>query len=179
MQESSLESRVTRLKGLIERAFAGRQRPAEMVSEPVLQDDSDVDDARWFAARDWRKLMWEDWRVRWCGVGHFTPEAFAYLLPSLMCVSLQRPDDSLMPVDYVIGWLDLSPDMLGIHDELIDRFSLLSDAEFEVFQEWLLVLSDFGQYGVTTSGEGDELGRAFQAICWIQARLRSVTEAEM
>ena len=94
------------LQDRIEAAFAGRAMPAEVVDASVTQFDSDVDEALWFAGREWRELRWKDWLDHSSALLFFSREAFAYYLPSLLLHSARNTSDWSYAVDSLIGELE-------------------------------------------------------------------------
>jgi hypothetical protein len=82
----------------IERAFAWREKPAEVVDpEKHIQFDSDVEEALWFAGRDRHDIDWRDWQEHPEALGFFSRDALAYYLPSALLLSLRRPQEELVP----------------------------------------------------------------------------------
>lgn len=152
----------------IERAFAGRQMPLNLV-EPanLVHPDSDIEDALWFTGRDWHELGWQDWQQHSSAIYFFVPDAFAYYLPSVLVLSFQNPGDGLMAADALINELDRTPDPEGWTDDFASRFLRLNRAELEVLKEWLLQLCEYAPYkgwGIAASGPGDTFGRAFDTV---------------
>jgi hypothetical protein len=107
----------------IERAFAGRQMPLDLVGAGnLVHPDSDVEDALWFIGRDWHDLTWQDWQEHSSAIHCFVPDAFAYYLQSVLLLSSQNPGEDLMAADSVIYELDQSPDGEGWTEGLVSRF---------------------------------------------------------
>lgn len=155
----------------IERAFAGRQKPAQMIGEDVVQIDSDVEEALWFRERDWHDITWQDWEGHSCAIFFFSPEAFAYYLPSVLLLSTENRTDSLLAADSLIGLLDRSPDADGWTENFATPFLELHTEELEVLKEWLLKLCEYLPYkgwGIAASGPGDRFGRAYDTIDLLQ-----------
>jgi len=152
----------------IERAFASRQKPAQVrLGDEVIQLDSDVEDALWFSGYDWDKLTWQNWQEHSSAIYYFDPEAFAYYLPSVLILAAQNPSDSLGAADSLINQLDRSPDMEGWTEGFANRFLGLNPAELNVLKEWLLRVCEYAPYkgwGTAASGPGDTFGRAFDTI---------------
>jgi hypothetical protein len=165
-----------KLREKIERAFSARRRPVRVVTgEQLLQLDSDVEEALWFCGRDWHELTWEDWREHSNAIIFFDREAFAYYLPSLLILSAENPNDSLMAADYVISDLDITPNPEAWTEGLVRRFLGLYPAELDVVKEWLLQICEYQSYkrsGIAGSGPGETLGRAFDTLCLIEMEIR-------
>lgn len=161
-----------KLADKIERAFAGRQIPLNLVDAANLaHPDCDVEDALWFSGRDRDELRWQDWQEHSSAIYFFVPDAFAYYLPSVMVLSLQNPVEDLSVADAVISYLDCSPDPEGWTDGLASRFLLLNRAELDVLKEWLLQLCEYEPYrgyGLAASGPGEKFGRAFDTLDLLQ-----------
>jgi hypothetical protein len=163
------------LKKEIEQAFRNRPLPGCVYTlKPVDLShgiDSDVEDTLWFAGRDWRTLTPEDWEKHNCATTFFEPEAFAYYLPSLMILTMERPSDGMLAADSVIYNLDRSPGRDNWDPPLLRRYLLLSVEELEVLKEWLIELSNYVPYrgiGLASDGPGDQLGRAFDTVAALQ-----------
>jgi hypothetical protein len=160
------------LAGKIERAFALRPIPNETVAlSEVQQIDSDVEEALWFSGRDWHGLTWRDWEEHPCAIFFFSPDAFAYYLPSLLLLSIEKPTECLQAADSLIGELDRSPSLEGWHESLLRRFLVLRSEELDVLKEWFLQICEYGPYerwGIAASGPGDTFGRAFDTVDLLQ-----------
>lgn len=156
----------------IETAYAWREKPAEVVdSENCLQLDADVEEALWFAGRDWHKLTWQDWHEHSCAIYFFDSEAFAYYLPSLLLLVVQNPGESLYAADSLINELDRSPNVDGWTEGFARRFLGLNSAELTVLKEWLLQVCEYAPYkrwGAAASGPGDTFGRAYDTVDLLQ-----------
>ncbi len=158
------------LREEIERAFARRQMPSEIVGpEALLHVDSDVGDALWFAGRDWHDVTWNDWEQHSSAIYFFSHDAFAYYLPSLLALSSERSDQWLWPADSLIQSLDRSPCTEGWDDHFCEQFLGLFSEEYDVLKRWLLQLSVFSTYHRHGAfGSGDNLGRAFDTVDLLQ-----------
>lgn len=162
------------LQEKIEAAFAGRTMPAEVIDPSVFQFDSDVDEALWFAGRDWRELRWKDWLEHSAAPLFFSREAFAYYLPSLLLLSAQNPNDWSSAVDSLLGELDRSPSVEGWNEHFTRRFLGLRRAELDAMKEWLLCMCDspfYRGYGYAACGPGERFARAFETVDLIQKEL--------
>lgn len=161
---------------LIERigkAFAHRPMPAEVVKmDGRFQIDSDIEDALWFAGRDWRDLNAENWRCHYSGLSYFSPEAFAYYVQSLLILTIQNPKHYPdLAVDSLVWELDSSPGIENLSPLATRRYYGFSDEEFEAIKEWLLWASENVSdvfSGAAVSGPGDGFGRAFDSIHLLQ-----------
>lgn len=160
----------------IERVFAHRMMPGAVVDMTNrYQIDSDVEEALWFAGRDWRSITWDDWREHSSAIYFFDSEAFGYYLPSLLLLSAQRPDEELMAADSLISQLDCSPDPEGWPEGLATRFLKLNWAELQVLKEWLLQVCEYAAYrtyGTAASGAGETFGRAFDTVDLLQKEVQ-------
>ena len=161
----------------VTRAFAYRVLPAEVVPpEAYLQFDSDVEDALWFSGRDWRTLSWENWRDRYVAITYFSPEAFPYYLQSILCLTAENPNDSLLAADSIISELDRSPTTKGWGEPFLSRFTALNIEELDCLEEWLVILcesSAYRGYGISADGPGDKLGRAIDTVSLLKNNLRN------
>jgi hypothetical protein len=166
----------------IEKAFAHRVVPTVVIEpEQYIQFDSDVEEALWFAGRDWRGITADDWHKNSCAIYFLSPDAFRYYLPSLLTLEALQPECTNMAVDAFIGILDHSPSMDAWDDHLVERFIGLCSEEFEVLKEWLVFMCENAPHlGTRTSGPGDTYARAFQTVDLLQqeAELRRMIERE-
>jgi hypothetical protein len=161
------------LQEKIENAFAHRRIPTEVVEmEGRLQFDSDVEDAIWFKRRDWHDLTREDWHQHHWGFHFFSPEGFAYLLPSLLLLTILNPKEYPgLAVDSFLSQLDRSQGAENLETHLINRYSLFNEEEFNTIKEWLLFACEsFPQlfHGAAASGPGDGFGRVFDTVDLLQ-----------
>ncbi|MBV8113365.1 MAG: hypothetical protein JO300_01390 [Silvibacterium sp.] len=160
----------------IKQAFGWRPMPVEVVEgTSLLQLDSDVEEALWFAGRNWRDITWQDWQQRRVALTFMSPDAFTYYLPSVLILSLKNPEETLAPAQSSIWNLDRTPSIQALDRYLIDRFRELRTEEYEVLKEWLLQLSDYVPYrgfGIAASGPGDVFGRAFDTLNLLQTETR-------
>ncbi|SRR5258708_37068099 len=161
------------LQEKIESAFAHRRMPAEVIEpEQYIQFDSDVEEALWFAGRDWREITVKDWQQRSSAAIFLSREAFPYYLPSLLILTIQNPNSyPEMAVDSIIFALDRSPNVEGWDEGLTRRFLGLKAEEFEAIKEWLLFVCEnvpHFSYGDAASGPGETFGRAFDTIDLLQ-----------
>lgn len=153
----------------IEAAFAHRQVPTKVVEmEGRFQIDSDVEDALWFAGRDWRSITRDDWERHHCAVIFLSDEAFAYYLPSLLTLTVRNPEHIPgLAVDSLIDLLDRTPDISQWDLAFTSRFLRFSREEYTVLKEWLVFASEIPSlqgYGIAGSGPGDRFGRAFENV---------------
>jgi hypothetical protein len=125
------------MKHQIASAFEHRQRPAEVTSVGV--NSTLRDDARHFEGMDWTKVTVDDWAKYSDAFYGFTPQAFAYYLPSLLVASLEKNAMPLIAADALIFVLDTSadPDLWNVW--FSDRFRCLTSAELRTIRDWSAV----------------------------------------
>lgn len=142
----------------IEHAFGHRLKPSNVVDarNPVGSDERD---ALWFAGRSWQEVTWESWEDHSGALYAFTPEAFAYYLPSILSLSSLHPEKWLGPADTLLRVLDRSPLVEHWDSFIATRLVGLQTAEYEALKEWLLSLS-----GHKDSEAEDALGRALETV---------------
>jgi hypothetical protein len=150
----------------IAEVFAWRPIPSEVIEFQIpLQLDSDIKDTLWFAGRDWHDISWDDWQGHDVGMTYFTGEAFGYYLPSVLVLSVGRPEQCLSAAERLISHLDLPPDVEYWNPLFQRHLFNLSIEEIEVVKRWLVIISDSPTYHLHgTSGQGDNLGRAFDTL---------------
>jgi hypothetical protein len=161
------------LQEKIESAFAHRRMPAEVLEpEQYNQFDSDVEEALWFAGRDWRQITCKDWQQHSSAAIFLSRDAFAYYLPSLLILTIQNPKEYPdMAVNSIIWQLDRSPSVEGWDQGFTRRFLGLSTEEYEAIKEWLIFVCEnvpHFSYGNAASGPGETFGRAFDTINLLQ-----------
>jgi hypothetical protein len=135
----------------------------------------DVCDAQWFAGRDWSELDWDEWIAHSSAFYTFTPQAFAYYLPSIMLLSASRPNDWFAPADSLLQILDRSPAVENWDAFLTTRLVGLKCDEYEAIKAWLLHLSAGSAYL-------DHLDRSFDTVDLLEhetERLRRVVRRSM
>jgi hypothetical protein len=156
-------------------AFAHRTIPTEVLAPSAhRQCGSDVEETLWFTGRDWRTLTWTDWRDRYDAIFFLSPEAFAYYLQSLLCLTAENPADSLLAAEAVIHALDRSPTTDGWDDFFRPRYTTLTPAELDCLEHWLLLLCEspaYRSYGAAQGGPGDTFGRATDTVSLLKAQL--------
>lgn len=152
----------------IEQAFGDRKKPSKLVEErvPVTPEQKD---ALWFGGRDWRDVTWSDWESHRDAVYAFTPEAFAYYLPSILTLSSVHPDQWFAPADGLLQVLDRSPVAEYWDAFITTQLVGLRTAEYEVLKSWLLSLS-----GHKGSDAEDTLGRALDTVDLLQKETERV-----
>jgi hypothetical protein len=89
----------------------------------------------------------------------FTPEAFAYYLPSIVCLSIQFPEKWFFPVDSLLRVLDCSPVVEYWDSFIVTRLIGLKQEEYQVLKEWILWFSENPPAGLEV-----DFGRAFDTI---------------
>jgi hypothetical protein len=173
------------LQEKIESAFAHRRMPAEVIEpEQYNQFDSDVEEALWFAGRDWRQITCQDWQQHSAAAIFLSPDAFAYYLPSLLIQTIRNPKEYPdVAVNSILWQLDRSPNVEGWDDHFTNRFLGLRTEEYEAIREWLLFVCEnvpHFSYGDAASGPGETFGRAFDTINLLQqeTELQKMTDPE-
>jgi hypothetical protein len=139
----------------IRRAFAERTLPAT-VSDSVYID-CDVEDALYFTGKTWQEVTWDDWFHHTSAMTFFNREAFAYYLPSVLILTLQKPEDSLLVADSILMDLDRSPSRDGWDNLFIEHFVGLRAEEYEVLKEWLLAICEFPTFRESGPDRGREI----------------------
>lgn len=146
------------LQNQIEKAFGERAIPIKLIEikNPVTPEQKD---ALWFRGQDWKAIAWEDWDGHPDAIYTFTPEAFAYYLPSIIYLSIQFPDKWFSPVDSLLRVLDRSPVVEYWDSFIVTRLIGLKQEEYQVLKEWILWLSENNPAGLEV-----DFGRAFDTI---------------
>jgi hypothetical protein len=166
------------LAEVIEKAFAGREMPVKVTnldcSTPIYVG---LEDALWFSGRNWREIVWNDWKSRAEALCYFNRDAIAYWLPSVLLLSLQRPDERLISASTLIkilGSLDWAPSPDHWTDYFRTRFVGLRTEEYEAIKEWLLFMSNLETYRTYRKpSAGDIFERAFETVCLAQQESRA------
>jgi hypothetical protein len=146
----------------IELAFGDREKPSRVIQRtaPISCDE---EEALWFTGRDWREISWEEWDQHSSAISTFTPDAFVYYLPSVLCLSAQYPDRWSSTASSLLASLDRSPTIEYWDGWLTSRLLGLKDAEYAVLEEWILTLC---QNPTTYSSE--TLTRALDTVNLLQ-----------
>lgn len=148
----------------IEQAFAWRKKPEKVIA-PSPATTTEQEDALWFAGRDWRDITAQDWHAHRDAFYAFTPEAFAYYLPSVLRLALQSNAADLLPADALLSILDRSPSIENWDDFLVTRLGTLRPAECNVLKEWVSALRTIPQWA-----SGHSLDRAFDTAVLLEKR---------
>jgi hypothetical protein len=160
----------------IEIAFNNREMPSVVVRTDGRTDpddfSSDERDALWFLGKDRAGLSWEDWSKHAGSIFQFTPEAFAYYLPSLLTVSSAAPDKWLMPADGLVS-------VLANEAHSVDRGSLeknsrirdLKSGEYQALRKWLELMAKYDTYNGV--GAMDEIKDALTTVASLCGEARS------
>jgi hypothetical protein len=162
------------LAEVIEKAFAGREMPTRLTDSDFDPLDSDLADVLSFSGRNWREIAWDDWRKHDVALSFFTRDALAYWLPSVLVLSLQRPDEYLSSAAYLIrtfGSRNWAPSPDHWKDHFRARFVGLRTEEYEAIKEWLVFMSNletYREYINIKPGAGDIFERAIETVCLAQ-----------
>jgi hypothetical protein len=154
---------------VIEQAFAAREMPENLTNSDCTDTlDTDIQDTLWFSGRNWREITWDDWKKRNVALCFFTRDALAYWLPSVLLLSLQRPDEYMSSAGYLIrtfgstGW---APSPVHWKHYFRERFVGLRTGEYEAIKKWLLFMSQLDTYRRSRPrGPGDIFERALETI---------------
>lgn len=154
----------------IEQAFGYRSKPNRLV-EPKIPVTPEQKDALWFDGRDWREITRKDWGNHRDALYAFTPEAFAYYLPSILCLSSQSPSQWFSPTDTLLQILDRSPVVEYWDAFIVTRLVGLKAMEYEALKSWLMWLAEHQD-----SNSEDALGRAFDTVDLLQKETTRVRD---
>ena len=131
----------------VEIAFSSRGLPTRLIGRiaPGCYS-SDENEALWFANRDWRELTWEDWEGHSDAIFRFTPEAFAYYLPSILIESRKDPDRWLKAADALVIMLENRSTPEKWNKYQASNFEGFKVEEYAVLEEWLLFFRNRNTY---------------------------------
>lgn len=143
-------------------AFGWRELPSSSINNiPSLSDDLDV---FWFEKKDWKSISWENWE-RYSGALYaFTPEAFLYYLPSIICLSLKHPKKWFFPADVIFNILDCSPTPVYWSEFMVARFGVLKPKEYNILIEWILWSAENSQIAYPSA----DFGKIFDTVYIMQ-----------
>lgn len=150
----------------VENAFGWRHRP-EVITNLKSGGGQTLEmaEAAWIGEKSWQEVSRKDWDSHSDAVFAFTPSAFQYFLPSIILRTLENLEEWFAPADTIVGVLDRSPTPAYWDEFLLERFGGLRIEEYEILQEWLVLLANANC--VSTS---DGLGRAFDTVELLIAR---------
>ncbi len=126
----------------IKSAFA--HRPMPTVVTAYEDDPVDGADAAWFRGKRVESLGAADWRGRETALFFFTNEAFCYYLQNVMIIGLNEKS-GVDVVGTLLARLD-RPKLSYWHQTDAALFSTLQAAELAAMRDWLIQLSEVGQY---------------------------------
>ena len=152
----------------IKQAFAERSIPTMLVEikTPVTPEQND---ALWFKGQNWEEITWEDWDIHRDAFYAFTPEAFAYYLPSIICISIEFPQKWFLPVDSLLHILDRSPVVEYWDNFIVTRLIGLKQKEYEMLKEWILLLSENPPAGLDV-----DFGRVFDTVDLLESETNKI-----
>ncbi len=152
------------LENRIEQAFSNRVRPERVVTsdypDDVLLSDSLYSDSLYFDKRDWRTLTADELERYFEAIFGFTPLAFCYFLPGILCASIREERPDLIVNDSLIHQLDRSPDISNWDTFFLQRWTLLTPVECAAVQEWILWLTKYDNHPVAQVS----LTRAYETL---------------
>jgi hypothetical protein len=127
----------------IVKAFSNRVMPPRVSTyKPSSSEDNDL---LWFNGKNWQEITFEDWRTHPEAFHFFKPDAFAYYLQSIICISLENPQKWFYPADSLLQVLDRSPVVEYWDDFILSRLRVLYPEEYAVLKEWVIWLTDYHQ----------------------------------
>ena len=146
-------------------AFSHRQRPTDVTN--VVVCSSLRDDALHFAGKDWKSVSALDWLKYSDAFFGFSPDAFVYFLPSILSLSLENSNRSLVAADALVTALDTSADPSIWPEWFAQRFVLLTAVEIAVLRDWAThYLSGADE------GEGSEFSRVQDTLAMLELNLQ-------
>lgn len=128
----------------IKEAFEWRTRPTvdELITSTELTYD-EVDSVMHIGKNDWYHVTADDWETYSEAYSFLSPSAFCYYLPSMLKVTIEDNNPNLLVTSHIIQTLDRSPLIEWWDEWFYERFTLLTQAELDVLQEWVIWLSSF------------------------------------
>lgn len=143
----------------LEKTFADRQKPRQL----VLNDHPHTEiyeDALHFQDAYWSSLTGDELERFSDAFYGFNPLAFCYFLPGALCASVRENLPGLLVIHALIGMLDRSPDISVWDTFFLERWTLLSKAECQTVQQWILWLAGIEDTPFTQ----DTLTRAYETL---------------
>jgi hypothetical protein len=153
------KSNALNILNAIQRAFAGRSRPATLTDshELTLMELAELES---FSRLNWDQVTCADWEKYFDVVNWFSPDAFCYYLPGICGATIAENEPNLIVVSSILSMLDRSPKPEWWDDYFIARWTHLTEQECRAIQEWILWLSAFDAF----SYSDDSLTRALQTL---------------
>lgn len=157
---------------LVFTAFAGRPAPATVVPKQSLGSCGHEDAAGFVGVA--RESLACDFIERYPdAITGFSPDAFLYYLPGIICAGLREGRRDLLAYDHIIRQIDRFNPPDSWDEYFIARYGALTPAECRALQQWVLWLSDTdGQYFSPS-----ELERAFDTLGLISTIATAVPPA--
>lgn len=121
----------------IENAFRNRKLPKDIHENPFI-DSFELEQANQLASYNWEQIDCDLLEEYFDIFPLLTPEAFVYYIPSVIKASLVENEVNLLIIDSFLNMLDRSPDWKNWDEFFIERWPLLTEAEYDVFTDWLL-----------------------------------------
>ncbi|MFC5474673.1 hypothetical protein [Paraherbaspirillum soli] len=143
----------------IEDAFAWRVRP-DVLTDSKQLSDAELDDVLAISRLDWREVTSEKWEQYFDVICWLSPLAFCFYLPGIFKATIDDNEPNLIVVGSIVSMLDRSPKPEWWDDFFLPRWTLLTEPECRVTQEWILWLSNFGNAALSD----DALERSLQTL---------------
>jgi len=132
-------------RAILEDAFGHRLKPDRVTERS--ESDPDYADAMAFCGLDWREVGKVKWREHSWAYSSFTPDAWAFYLPSLLLTAPQLGDNNLA-FSALVSDLDRSPVREYWDEFFLPRFGSLSSLECKALQACIFqphLLDDFDE----------------------------------
>lgn len=143
----------------IKNAFEWRKKPI-IKTDSLQLDKYDLQDIILFTQHNVYDLKSDFCEYHYNVFYLLSAEAFCYYLPAILILSIEENASNLLSIDCIIGSLDRSLTPEWWDQSFIDRWTLLTEQELIVIQNWLLWLVDIG--GLPFAG--DKLSRSFDTL---------------
>lgn len=142
-----------------EKTFSKRLKPSQL--SPSNHPSTEIyEDAEHFHNILWSSLTGDELERYSDAFSGFSPLAFCYFLPGAICASVRENRPELIIIHQLIGMLDRSPEISLWDTFFLERWTLLSKAECDVVQEWILWLADIEDSPFSQ----DSLMRAYETL---------------
>lgn len=146
-------------------AFGHREPPATVTN--VEGRSTLRDDALHFEGKDWRDVTASDWLESSDAFFGLSPEAFAYFLPSVLSLSLERANFPMVVADALTTSLDTSADPEIWPEWFRQRFGLLTASELKTLKDWATCYLANAE-----KGEGSEFARVQDTLSMLELALQ-------
>lgn len=124
--------------------FSHRVMPTEIVVDKSKLSDDEFEDVFHFKDKKWEDYTTNELEIYSDAIYLISPKYFCYFLPGVLYSSVKENETNLIVIHTIISMLDRSPTPETWDNIFLERWTLLTNKEYLIVQEWMLWLSNSG-----------------------------------